>query len=346
MGTVAAPIEGQGYRRGRGYWFAVMVGFCVLLCCVSLVLDLTPDDHRPVELVMAFGGWGIVAAAWAFRHRAGSRFLAVVAVPAIVLLTSAGLYLSGDPANPAPAFAIPMMVYSFFFFPRRVASVHLAFASVCFSVAMLLGPDRSTAADHLMFGLGTAALTGVVIARLRDRLVEQMRSDWLTGVLNRGGFDARLKRAVAEAQASERPLALLLADVDDFKQINDAGGHVAGDEALRTLARALVAVGGPANVGRLGGDEFAVLFPGATAGGAHGHAAELRSRLALAGFSGTVSVGVASLAASDADADHFLGRADEALYSAKRGGRGGVASAPDPLAALRVVPPAGVAEPA
>ena len=323
-----------------------MVGFCVLLCCVSLVLDLTPDAHRPVETAMAFGGWFVVAAAWVFRDRVSSRFLAAVAVPGIVLLSSAGLYLSEDPANPAPAFAIPMMVYSFFFFPRRMAFVHLALASVCFSVAMLLGPDRSTAADHLMFGLGTAALTGLVTARLRDRLVEEMRSDWLTGVLNRGGFDGRLKRAVADAQASGLSLALLLADVDDFKGINDAGGHVAGDEALRSLARALVAIGGPANVGRIGGDEFAVLLPDTTAAGAHRVALETRRRIGLAGFGGTVSIGVASLAESDADADQFLRRADEALYSAKRGGRDAVAAAPDPLATLRVLPGAPVAEPA
>ena len=101
-----------------------------------------------------------------------------------------------------------------------------------------------------------------------------VRGDALTGVLNRRGFDERLEQDLAEGA-----VALLIVDIDNFKTVNDLGGHDAGDRALCEVAAALVGVSNPELVGRLGGDEFGVLVPGAGEHEALFAAGLLRERL-------------------------------------------------------------------
>ena len=166
--------------------------------------------------------------------------------------------------------------------------------------------------------------------RASKREVEALaRSDVLTGLANRRQFDERFARALARTQRARQPLALLLMDIDAFKQINDRHGHAVGDEVLRTFAGRLSdCVRSTDLVARLGGDEFAVLVEDAGLP----EAAEAIARKLIAGMARpmvvaggvdvdvTTSIGIA-FAVQPPDQDTLVRAADAALYAAKRAGR-------------------------
>jgi diguanylate cyclase (GGDEF)-like protein len=178
-------------------------------------------------------------------------------------------------------------------------------------------------------------------AELREAyaIVEALSEhDGLTGIGNRRSFDAWFARAHEDARQSATPLALVLADVDDFKAYNDTYGHLAGDECLRLVAAILkeTIVGTKAWLARYGGEEFAIILPGAGLDPARALAERLcaavqacavEHRHAQAGLV-TISVGVASrVPGPGSTTDALFAVADEALYVAKREGRNRVASA-------------------
>ncbi|WP_345771116.1 GGDEF domain-containing protein [Geodermatophilus normandii] len=200
-------------------------------------------------------------------------------------------------------------------------------------------------------GISDVLLTGVVLTvvaamleraggiqeRLVEALEQQATVDTLTGLVNRRVFDDALAVALA-GPAADDGTALLLLDVDSFKQINDEHGHPVGDDALVHLAgiirRQIRA--GDAVLSRLGGDELAVLLPGCTADVAVARAESvletvLSTPLSLPDGSllaMSVSVGVAHRTAGALGMRDFYAAADRALYRAKRAGRGRVEVAP------------------
>ncbi|WP_170113350.1 ligand-binding sensor domain-containing diguanylate cyclase [Ahniella affigens] len=159
-----------------------------------------------------------------------------------------------------------------------------------------------------------------------QRLAKLAVQDGLTGVTNRRGFEqayARLWNRLAEVR---QPLAVLMVDVDFFKQFNDAFGHLAGDEVLRSIARALeLHVHEPAEVlARFGGEEFIVLLPNTQIDEALNRAQVLRQACEEAGKANdiTVSVGVAvSIPRGGLKPTQLVDEADAALYRAKKAGR-------------------------
>jgi diguanylate cyclase (GGDEF)-like protein len=166
---------------------------------------------------------------------------------------------------------------------------------------------------------------------VRDAMAEmtaQSETDTLSGLLNRRGFEDRADRLLASAQRAGVPAAMLVADLDYFKTINDTHGHEAGDRVIAAFAQVLGAIADPRSVlGRLGGEEFAVLIPATNLATARLYAEGVRSgfsSLSIAGLpSGrpvTASFGVAPLRSGDSLSD-LLRRADAALYEAKKNGR-------------------------
>jgi diguanylate cyclase (GGDEF)-like protein len=142
-------------------------------------------------------------------------------------------------------------------------------------------------------------------------------TDPLTGLPNRRAFEDR----VANLGEGAGPTALLILDVDSFKQINDSRGHEAGDRVLIRVAEALVEAAREGDfIARFGGDEFAALLPATAIGDARRLAERLRHAVAEADREDpvTVSIGVAAL---EGDLRGALLRADSALYEAKKSGR-------------------------
>jgi diguanylate cyclase (GGDEF)-like protein len=155
------------------------------------------------------------------------------------------------------------------------------------------------------------AATAVGLANRHDELHRLARRDPLTGLGNRVAFTEQLGLRLSEGA----PVALVACDVDHFKAINDRDGHLAGDEALRTVARELRAGLRHGDLGfRLGGDEFCVLLDGADDAAALATSIRLGDRLARRGLS--ASFGAATALPGDA-IETILARADAELYAAK-----------------------------
>ena len=132
-----------------------------------------------------------------------------------------------------------------------------------------------------------------------------------------------MKQEVSRSRRYGAPLSLLVADVDRLKDINDRGGHAAGNLALRTVAGALWhGARGTDLVARIGGDEFAVIAPNTDADHARGLAERIRTLVSEPDRDGvTVSIGLATLDPLRPEAAALFQAADAALYEAKRQGR-------------------------
>jgi diguanylate cyclase (GGDEF)-like protein len=153
---------------------------------------------------------------------------------------------------------------------------------------------------------------------IAQRLATLANTDELTFTLNRRAFDVRLDAVLTRASET-RPVSLCVLDLDGFKQVNDTGGHAAGDRVLVAVAQALRAASRETDsVSRLGGDEFAVLLPDtdATAASAAGLRFLEMIDAAVAREGVTVSMGVATTTAPST-ADALLAAADQLMYEAK-----------------------------
>lgn len=155
-------------------------------------------------------------------------------------------------------------------------------------------------------------------ARLLVQLQETARTDDLTGLPNRRAWDEELPRELARAARDARPVCVAMLDLDRFKRFNDHRGHQAGDRLLKQAASAWASLLRASDMlARYGGEEFSLLLPGCTVDDAQ----RLVGRLRAAMPDGeTVSAGIACWDETET-ADEFVGRADEALYAAKRSGR-------------------------
>jgi diguanylate cyclase (GGDEF)-like protein len=167
--------------------------------------------------------------------------------------------------------------------------------------------------------------------RVRIQLASMVLTDPLTGCFNRRGFDVALTRELARSARANSELSMLAIDLDHFKRINDTYGHSAGDVILREFGALL---GHAARAGdmvaRTGGEEFSLLLPDTGPDGARRAAARLCEAIRAKEFTAdgkplqvTISVGVVSMSGPPGQhaAAELKGRADEALYIAKRNGR-------------------------
>jgi diguanylate cyclase (GGDEF)-like protein/PAS domain S-box-containing protein len=160
-------------------------------------------------------------------------------------------------------------------------------------------------------------------------------SDALTGLANRFRFLGRVTEVMTRAHAMGAPASLLVIDLDRFKQVNDSGGHAAGDAVLRAIAARMSAVVHSDDmVARVGGDEFAILLERSDREAALATAGRIVAAITgeVVDYGGVkysvgASVGVAPLRAPIADAMQWIASADAACYEAKRAGRGCVSEA-------------------
>ncbi|HEX7049551.1 MAG TPA: sensor domain-containing diguanylate cyclase [Longimicrobiales bacterium] len=172
--------------------------------------------------------------------------------------------------------------------------------------------------------------------RIFGSLRESAERDPLTGLYNRRVFDERLSTETKYFQRHRRPVAMVLADIDHFKQVNDTHGHEAGDSVLRAVAALLRSTVREVDLAaRFGGEELVVLLPETPLSGAQQLAERFRRAVESTPIAWNehvipvrVSLGVSAAPECAADPSALLATADAALYAAKRGGRNRVAVAP------------------
>jgi len=210
------------------------------------------------------------------------------------------------------------------------------------AVTPLLSPTREHLLQYNAIGLlaTIALIIGQALAMLlllQDRALRQIERlievDVLTGLLNRRGFDERLRRLLQRDAAQPPVLALL--DVDHFKRINDTHGHAVGDAVLSGIGGRLRETLRPLDLAvRLGGEEFAVIWAQPEAGGEVRLGERLREVVGSQPFATaagplavTVSVGIARAQGPDEAPEALFSRADAALYAAKGAGRDRVVQA-------------------
>lgn len=268
-----------------------------------------------------------------------ARTTALTTGPFLAVGVVLGLDLLTDDASAAAqvSFCLPVLLVAYHY--RVLAAVLVAVLAVAADAYLVLtvrpGLDGMLDLVYMTMVLGLMTALLVFSGLRQDRLVTMLRQqadiDALTGLVSRRVLDDVTRRTLQ--QAARPGTALLVVDVDHFKNINDTYGHLVGDDALIHVGALLgpVTASGTAVVARMGGDELAVLLPACSADEAVEAAEEIARRVRSspvpctegAPVPVTVSIGVGH-AAGPADLRELYGAADASLYRAKRAGRDAV----------------------
>ncbi|RTM03059.1 MAG: GGDEF domain-containing protein [Hyphomicrobiales bacterium] len=309
--------------------------FCLAACC--LVGAVVARHGRPVPYagIGALAGGGMAAFCWFLFVQPDLTWRILVvnfALGGISLLAAAELrVVRGNGPTEKILFALALLS-GLNFFARTLAviiaqgpfkSYDQLYASSYWTTALL-----SHALFSLLIALSlfTAAALDVVKA-----LKAETRTDPLSGILNRRGFDERSAQLLDQCGKAGFPVALVLADLDHFKALNDQHGHEAGDRVIADFAAKLrSATGARGAAGRIGGEEFAVLLPLCDLASARLFAEAIRAFYSAGAIDGlppgarvTASFGVAARSGTEGLMP-LMRRADEALYKAKKNGRDSV----------------------
>lgn len=320
--SVREPWSSQ--RLAQQTPHSVFIAAAALLLAVTVVLDLIVQP----ELLGAFWMWLIIAFCLAASSAAlgfGSRVPIWVGLVSVTAFALASVYFVSPWATHQSAVStlqeLPLVALYLGWFVRR------AFGWVLFSAVMLLiivmmvlnpvfAPGGALGPSVALAGTVIAVLCYGVGVMLWSRLDRKIRTDALTGLLNRRGFLDSLESEVARAQRQGQPMVLVVIDFDGLKRINDTLGHGAGDAVLRETARYWRRViRGRDLIGRTGGDEFAMVLDRVGAQQAQRVMERFRS-----GSPHAWSWGVAEVQSGDT-IERLFRRADAALYTAKEAGR-------------------------
>lgn len=316
----SAPLNGDRVRA-RTMGVTWLAGSTLVLA--TLLLPHATATWAALSVSAAgYGGAAIMLAVrrlppWAFEFFIGLG----------TGLVSMMILASGDADSPYGALYLWLTVQAFYFLPVRHAVAHLGLLTAAYGGALLTMPAAGTGPGPLAFTLclATVVATGVFVAALRrriDRLVLELEQaalcDPLTGLLNRRGFVPRVTGELELARRGDRTFTILALDLDGFKDINDARGHEAGDQALVRAADALRSACRASDVCcRMGGDEFTVLLPDTDAGQADGAVERVRDALTTRDPELVASIGAATYPLDGASVAELLRAADRALYTAK-----------------------------
>jgi diguanylate cyclase (GGDEF)-like protein/putative nucleotidyltransferase with HDIG domain len=306
---------------------------------ISFLVVLAP--HPDAVNVPGFAAVGVAAelvalALWLLDDRL-SRGALNVAIAAGSALITADIAMSGEnrgasmPDN--EMLYVWVALYSAYFFTARQAAGHVMWAALLYGVTLVFISPHDVIATRWIETASTLAIAVLIITLLKSRvqtlvtaLADAARTDPLTGLKNRRGFEEVIDVEIERARRGGHPLTLVVGDLDHFKRVNDRLGHGAGDAALTRIGRLLAE--GKRQIdyaARTGGEEFALILPETTEQEAYVLTERLRvaveESFARELVPVTFSFGLAGHPHHGRTPDDLLRSADRALYAAKELGR-------------------------
>ncbi len=314
--------------RAHIYFF----GAGATLALVALFLFDRPGASLLGQLAIILIGYVIVAIVLVGFDRLPDWSYRAIQTTGTVLI-SFGVYFSGTAGSAFALFYVWVGLYAGHFFSRWWTALQTAFVAVAYGVVVLLSPEPGVGAENWLVVVGTVIVVAAVVTALKarlDGLIEHLdeaaRTDALTGLLNRRGFEASFEVQLERARRNRAEVSLMLGDLDALKAVNDRLGHGAGDAVLQTVSAVIEKTKRVIDEsGRIGGDEFAIVAPDASGEDAYQLAERLRSAVSSALADQpvplTICFGISTFPGHGSSSDALLGTADEALYAAKAGGK-------------------------
>jgi diguanylate cyclase (GGDEF)-like protein len=347
-----APLTPDAARRQAEIGRLAGFLFCTAAALSIPVAVMLGDPSNP-WVAAGMSLLGLCSGAVCFRIRWEHASPRAFHVLAVIANAETALAVSRAPAHVSVYqwyYLLIAAAAAYTFERRRDLAAHLALIAGAMALPLAYAPDpTSVAVPRALISIGAVAVAVVIVARLRERLEgrqaelrELAERDPLTGLGNYRVLHERLEYELVRHQRTERRLAILLIDLDRFKQVNERFGHGAGDDVLRRVARALVsAVRAQDTVARQGGDEFAVLAPETDGEGATMLAARIRERVGHEQFAGQqvgATIGVAVFPDDGDSSQHLLADADSRLIARKERARAAATVAPSPAPSPAVLP--------
>ena len=323
--------------RVLAVYAAALFGAGCVLGCLSVVVPAESQFDKLPGLLTSLAAGVMAILVYLVRDRIGMRAIYAVWGAGMVDVALFPIFAFEDATYnavvPTVMYYLWGALYAGYFFRRHAALLGLAFIGVCFSAVLVILAGWDETFQNFVLTFGTIATIGMLVSFLRERmerlvvvLSRAATTDALTGLLNRGAFSDRFEQEIERARRSDATVALLVGDIDHFKEINDRFGHAGGDRALEAVAEMLQRTKRRCDVAaRLGGEEFALILPDAEGAEAVIAAERMRrevgERSAEVGLGVTISFGIATFPEHGLASEDVMLAADRALYEAKRLGR-------------------------
>jgi diguanylate cyclase (GGDEF)-like protein len=320
-------------RIGASLFFAGAV-----LSVVAMAVPHSSRADAAGYYAMALVELAVAVTTLALSPRVARRHAPAVFPVAGALVVCGTLYFNGErvggDAMLTELYLVWPALYAGYFCTRRAMLATVVLLAAIYAVTLaVIGPPTEMVVHRWIVTMSVVAGAAAALYVLRrhvERLVGALhaaaRTDPLTGMLNRRGFEEHFALELERSARSGEPFALLLGDLDWFKGLNDRFGHLAGDEALAAIGEALRdACRAIDTAARIGGEEFVLLMP--ATGVDDGFEAAERLRMSVCDLSGpdgcplTISFGVVEHPLHGDVWPELMRAADEALYAAKSGGR-------------------------
>ncbi len=306
------------------------IGASLVLLTVLLPHSARADDAGTLDIVVV--AYAISGVLLSQADRMSAFALPFVLATGTTLVTGLS-YFSGYGPSPYICFYLWVFLYAAYFFSRREALLQIAYVAAIYAGLLAVRTPSSGVVTWWLLWVGTLVVAAGLVLAMRGRvelliarLYDAARTDPLTQLPNRRGFREQLDLELERARRGGAPMAVVVGDVDHFKEVNDRSGHHVGDAALQRVAQLLDDGKRVIDLAaRVGGEEFALILPDTDASGAFVVAERLREALHGAFANDTVpitiSFGIASFPTNAETAASLVHAADEALYAAKESGR-------------------------
>lgn len=331
----AAPAASVDAGFESSLMAKALAGLFAAGATLALVTVALPHSARAsdVGLLVIVGLAYCIAGALFWRACIAPSWSLRLALAAGSTLITGVAYFSAQSPSPLVFFYLWVFLYSAYFFTTREMAAQIVYVGLAYAALLAARPPSAGVPAWWLVGMGTLLVAAILIRSMRERadlliasLYDAARTDLLTKLPNRRGFRELLDLELERARRGTGQMALIVGDIDHFKEVNDRSGHRVGDAALQRAARLLEA-GKRAidGLARVGGEQFALILPDSDQHSAFAIAERLRCALrdefAKDAVPVTISFGVVSYRRHGETAASLLRAADEALYAAKANGR-------------------------